>query len=189
MRLRTLSKLLVVGLAARAVVRYQRSRRLAARRGAPWDLARDPRDAVQGFDEVVELQVEPLDVDALSNEDIEAAQDLAGLESDVDQIAQDDDVSIERFPVDASDPRDAAELYGSHLAMAVDRVLPDEDQAAAEGQTWFEALETSAIESGALPARTLDDLLEDDDLAHPLHAPERGDRPVADYGSGGRRGL
>jgi hypothetical protein len=54
--------------------------------------ASDPRDPVQGFDEVSELQVTPLELDAQSHDDAEAAQDLAGLASEIDEIASGEDV-------------------------------------------------------------------------------------------------
>jgi hypothetical protein len=190
MRLRTLFTFLAFGLAARAFVRHQRSRGVADDRDARWDdLAPDPDDPVQAFDEAFELQVEPLDVDALSNEDVEAAQDLAGLEWEVDQIAQDDDAVIDMVVFDVSGPRDAGDLYGVHTPVAVDPIHPDGDRAAADGQTWLEALEASAIENGAAPGRALDDIVDDEDLMRPPHASDRRDRPVADFGSGGRRGL
>jgi len=190
MRLRTVLQLLALGLAAREIVRYRRDRR---RRNAAWradPLARDPGDPVQGFDEASELLVSPLEVDALSAEDAEAAQDLAGLESDVDEIAEDDDAVIELVDADvSSSPRDAGDLYGAHTPAAVDRVHPDDDQAFGEGQSWIEALETSAIENGAEPGRGLDDIVDDDDVLRPPHASSARDTPVADHGSGGRRGL
>jgi hypothetical protein len=203
MRLRTLIKLLALGLAARAAYRYQRSRRTARDAGARWDdFANDPRDPVQGFDEVVELQVSPLEVDALSHEDLEAAQDLAGLASEVDRLEMIDRIAmadadaldgagedVELVAVDVAGPRDAGDLYGVHTPPAVDRTHPDNDQAYVDGQNWLEALETSAIENGAEPERALDDILDDEDVLRGPHPTDVRDRPVADFGSGGRRGL
>jgi hypothetical protein len=176
-----------VAVAGYALLRNRRKQR-DARRAAHDDFASDPRDPVQGFDEVSELQVMPLDVDALSQEDVEAAQDLAVLESDIDETtsAEPDDV-IEL--VDPARLRDAGELYGVHTLPALDRAHPDDDRAFDEGQNWVEALETSAIENGPEPERTLDAIVDDEDLLSPPHRSDMRDRPVADHGSGGRRGL
>jgi hypothetical protein len=192
MRLRTLITALALGLTARAVLRHRRARGVRnddrARRANSF--ASDPGDPVQGFDEVSELQITPLEVDALSVYDVEAAQDLAGLESDVDRIAGDDDAAIELVDVEfAGSARDAGDLYGAHTPMAAERNLPDDEAAADDGQTWFEALETSAIENGAQPERELDDIVDDEDVLRPPHPSDRRDTPVADFGSGGPRGL
>jgi hypothetical protein len=192
MRLRTLVKPLVIGLAARAFIRHHRARRATHDLGArnARSFASDPRDPVQGFDEVSELQVAPLAVDALSLDDVVAAQDLAGLESEVDQIAINDAAAIELVDVDvAASARDVGDLDDGHTLAAVDRVLLDDDRAAAEGQSWTEALETTAIEYGAGPERELDDIIDEDDVLRAPHASDLRDTPVADHGSGGRRGL
>jgi hypothetical protein len=198
MRLRTLIKLLALGLAVRAVMghlrqqRQQRARRpdqdLAARRADSF--ANDPGDPVQGLDEASDLQVAPLEVDAQSIYDAEAAQDLAGLELEVDRIASADDAAIEMVEVELAQPtRDGGDLYGAHTPSAVDRVHPDDDSAQSEGQNWVEALETSAIEYGAEPERALDEIIDDEDVLRPPHPSDLRDTPVADHGSGGRRGL
>jgi hypothetical protein len=198
-----------VAVAGYALLRNRRKQR-AARRATRDDLdfASDPRDPVQGFDEVAELQVMPLDVDALSQDDVDAAQDLAGLETEIDErsiseleaidgidgmhvidesaVAASEDV-IEL--VDRARPRDAGELYGAHTPPALDRDHPDDDRAFNEGQNWVEALETSAVENGPEPERTLDDVVDDEDVLSPPHRSDMRDRPVADLGSGGRRGL
>jgi hypothetical protein len=239
MRLRTVFKLFALGLAAHTYVRYRRARQTGRDTGARWDdLAADPGDPVQGFDEAIELQGSPLDVDVLSNEDLEAAQDLARLEVEldsgagagpgiaaaIDAIALDDELVMSTIgdggrigvydgqsddlsggligdPIGdlgadfdddlalATEPRDAGDLYGAHTPAAVDRVHPDDDHAMADGQSWLEALETSAIENGAEPERELDDLVDDEDLLRAPHPADRRDTPVADHGSGGRRGL
>jgi hypothetical protein len=188
-------KLLVLGLAAYASIRHLRRRPKArvvrvAGTGRATRIASDPGDPVQGFDEVIELQVTPLDVDALSNEDVEAAQDLAGLESEIEEIAREDDAATELVEVElVAASRDAGDLYGAHTPVAVDRDLPDDDHANNEGQNWIEALETSAIENGAEPERELDAIIDDEDMLRPPHASHTRDTPVADLGSGGRRGL
>jgi hypothetical protein len=190
MRARTLIIPVVVGLAARAILRHQREQRArrATREDRAWaadSFASDPGDPVQGFDEASELQVMPLEVDAQSMGDSEAAQDLAGLESEVDQIALDD----AQGPAMVEVVRDAGELYGVHTPAAVDRDHSDDDRAMADGQNWIEALETSAIENGAEPERELDDLIDDEDVLRPPHPSDLRDIPVADHGSGGCRGL
>ncbi len=189
MRLRTIFKLVALGLGVRAIVRISRDRRgRSAGRADPF--AADPGDPVQSFDEAFELQGTPLDVDALSSEDALAAQDLAGLESDIDELSLDDDAIIELVDVDVSpSPRDAGDLYGAHTPVAVDRAHPDDDVAFINGQSWLEALETSAIENGADREYPLDDIVDDQDVLRPPHRSSRRDTPVADHGSGGRRGL
>lgn len=202
-------KVLAAGSIAALIYRYARPlvrARRARGAGARWDdFAPDPRDPVQGFDEVIELKVEPLAVDALSTEDYEAAQDLAGLESDVDASAFDDigvdfvdALGISRRElspiivedISAARPRpDDGDLYGAHTPLAVDTDHPDNDEAFNEGQNWIEALETSAIENGAEPERSLDDIIDDEDILRAPHKSDLRDRPIADFGSGGRRGL
>jgi hypothetical protein len=204
MRLHSLTKPLHLGVAARAFIRRWRGLLAPHDVGARHadtvvdTVANDPHDPVQGFDEVSELQVTPLDVDAQSTDDAEAAQDLAGLESEIDQIADDDDEAIAMAGIDESatargdgppPPRDAGDLYGAHTPPAGDRDHPNDDQAAAEGQNWIEALSTSAIENGAGPEHELDSIVDDEDVNRPPHASSHRDRPIADYGSGGRRGL
>lgn len=171
--------MLALGYAARAFVRSQHFARARASVRGRADLVPDPGDPVQGFDDVTELELADLDVDALSSEDIEAASDLAALElrGDDDLVAPD------------ARPHDAGDLYGGHTPIAVDRVHPDNDQAFVEGQNWLEALETSAVENGVEPERELDDLVDDEELLRSPHPSSRRDTPVADYGAGGRRGL
>jgi len=189
MRLRSIITPVAVAVAGYAMARNRRRQR--ARNAAARDeLASDPRDPVQSLDDVSELQVTPLDVDALSTADVEAAQDLALLESELDDpaaaLAGATDEVIE---LDRPMRRDGGDLYGAHTPAAVDRAHPDDDRAFDEGQNWIEALETSAIENGAEPERSLDDIIDDEEMLHPPHASDRRDRPVADLGSGGRRGL
>jgi hypothetical protein len=191
MRPPTLLKLVVLGLAVQVVLRYRRRRkRRAGERDAMAAMfAPDPRDPVQSFDEAAELQVVPLDVDALSTEDVVAAQDLAGLETEVDETAERDADAVALGEIDEpARVRDAGDLYGGHTPPAVDREHPDDDRAFAEGQNWIEALETSAVENGAEPERELDDIIDDEDVLQPPHASRQRDTPIADYGAGGRRG-
>jgi len=185
---------LALGVAAGAILRHRRARRAAAAARVD-DFASDPGDPVQGFDEASELQVAPLDVDALSQADAEAADDLAGLETELDEVAARDaaafaaDFAADHVVIGRAHPRDAGELHGVHTPPAVDRDHLDDDQAFDTGQNWIEALETSAIENGAEPERTLDDIIDDTEVLRPPHAPDTRDTPVADRGSAGRRGL
>jgi hypothetical protein len=184
-------------IAGYAIARNRRRKR-AMRASARDPFAIDPQDPVQALDEVAELQVMPLEVDALSTADVEAAEDLAGLESELD----DDDLVVvtetqavvggdidEVVELDRPVRHDDGDLYGAHTPAAVDRSHPDDDRAFDEGQNWIEALETSAVENGAEPERPLDDIIDDEDVLQPPHASDHRDRPVADLGSGGRRGL
>ncbi|HTR52650.1 MAG TPA: hypothetical protein VMJ10_18170 [Kofleriaceae bacterium] len=94
--------------------------------------------------------------------------------------------------VAASVVRDTGELYGVHVPPAADTELAPEDSATAGdpalGETWTEELRAKSSESGAVPEHEIDVIDETDD-AHPHHATESGDRPVADKGSGGIGGL
>ncbi|TMQ13347.1 MAG: hypothetical protein E6J90_28730 [Deltaproteobacteria bacterium] len=168
--------------------------------------ARDPGDPVQGFDEVAELQVMPLDVDALSRSDVEAAQDLAGLESELEgdgsgeggggaASAGDEVIELtQRKTVAEADvdprgrPHDAGDLYGAHTPVAADRAHPDDDRAFDDGQNWLEALAASAAENGSEPEHEIE-IVDDEDVLSPPHASDTRDRPVADHGAGGPRGL
>lgn len=186
MRPRHILTSVAVGLAARAIVRRRRARRAAALD----PFASDPADPVQSLDESPELLASPLDVDAVSQDDAEAAQDLAGLEVEIDETADRDAEAI-AFTEATPPPheRDAGDLYGAHTPAAAERDLPDDDRAFDSGQNWIEALETSAIENGAEPERELDEIIDDEDVLDPPHASVSRDTPVADHGAGGRRGL
>jgi hypothetical protein len=95
---------LALGLAAYAIIRRVRRRQRgalgdddAARAGRAAQAAGaggcvpDAGDPVQGLYEVIELEATPLDVDAVSRRDAEAAQDLAVLEA---ELAEESDVVI-----------------------------------------------------------------------------------------------
>jgi hypothetical protein len=190
MRLRNLISVLALGLVARVVYRYRRDQRDALRGPSRGSFAADPGDPVQSLDETVELGGDPLAVDAMSLADIESAQDLAALEIEVDRIAGQDDVQVEMVSLDDLEiARDGGDLYGVHTPAAVDRVHPDDDVAFVHGQNWVEALETSAIENGAEPEQELSEIADDEDLFRVPHASLSRDTPIADFGSGGRRGL
>jgi hypothetical protein len=195
---------LALALAARTIVRSLR--RVRAKRGSDrlQHLRPDPSDPLQRFDESPELEVAPLDVDAVSAADIAAAEDLAILEDDLDETADRDTAVIasaeadqtavisDAVAYDLAEPaheRDAGDLYGAHTPAAQDRDHPDEDRAFDNGENWLEALEASAAENGPEPERGLDDIVDDEDVLQPPHASDTRDRPVADHGSGGRPGL
>ena len=195
---------LALALAVRTIVRYRRRRR--ARRASD-DLQRlrpDPTDPLQRFDEVPELEVMPLEVDAVSLADAVAADDLAVLEDSLDETADRDTAVItaaeadetavisDAVACDLAEPvreRDSGDLYGAHTPPAQDRDHPDSDRAFDQGENWLEALEASAAENGPEPERSLDDVVDDEDVLQPPHPSDTRDRPVADHGSGGRQGL
>ncbi|HLL20513.1 MAG TPA: hypothetical protein VK427_00195, partial [Kofleriaceae bacterium] len=128
MRLRTLSKLLVLG--GTVVLAYKHRDRLlgtTARRTnelSP-ELEPDPSDPVQTFDEAPDLLVSDLSVDAIDAADVEAAQDLATLESDLDATSLDSDVTGQ-LDFDSAElaVEETGELYGVHTPRAVDNALP-----------------------------------------------------------------
>lgn len=189
MRLLTLSKLLAVAAGiAWTAKRLTRPTAPKSDEGLTAnDFAPDPADPVQGFDDVADLQFADLDVDALDAADAEAAQDLASLESDLDDDALALDASSQPT-IDAANVSvdETGELYGVHTPRAVDRDLPDGDVSFDEGQNWLEALETSSVEFGAEPEEDLDVVDEVDMAPHPS---DTRDTPVADRGSGGPGGV
>jgi hypothetical protein len=142
----------------------------------------DPGDPVQGFDEASELYVEPLDVDAQAASDAEAAQDLATLESELDERDADTD---EPPPMPTPDGGD---LYGVHVSRATDRELPDDDRTYEQGENWLEHMQATFSENGPEPERPVDATDESDDHGR-HHATDTRDIPVADRGSAGPRGL
>jgi hypothetical protein len=181
MRLRSMA---IIGLAGYAFLRHRRTKRRAQDTTLD-DFAIDPLDSVQSFEKISDLEVAELDVDALTAQDIAAAEDLAVLEtgSELESEESQTDPDEQLILVGTADDviaLDAPSRRDEH---------PDDDRAFDEGQNWIEALETSAIENGAEPERSLDDIIDDEDVLQPPHASDRRDRPVADQGSGGRRGL
>jgi len=188
MRIRTLAKWLVLGGSVAAVVRATARRARRARRARDNDLGPDPRDPVQNLQQASELYGAPLDVDVQSHADAEAAQDLAMLESELDEQSLElDTPSQTDADAIANAAHDVGELYGVHVPPAVDTTLPDDDRSYSEGANWLEALETSAVENGAEPEREID-IVDDADLED-HHPTDTRDIPVADRGSAGPRGL
>ena len=152
----------------------------------PDNFAPDPQDPLQAFDEPIEALGEPLDVDALSNEDAESALDLARAGFDIE------DRSFDSFPGSTMPPgeivHDAGELYGVHIVPAEDTDVVDGDTAMDQGENWLEALSASSTEYGAKPERVIDLIDDEEHLAAP-HPTDTRDIPVADRGSAGPRGL
>lgn len=181
---RTRTKSIPPAVVARGAAHHPPARRgtRETESGDPDPFASDPDDPVQGLVEASELQGTPLEVDAQSIDDAVAAQDLATLESEIDEIADEDDPGIAMTGMDAS--------MGPSSGQTSTSIDELDDMAAAKGQNWVEALETSAIENGADPERELelDEPVEDDGVVHPPRASNTRDTPVADYGSGGRDG-
>jgi hypothetical protein len=143
----------------------------------------------------------PIDLDA---EDTEVARDLASL--DVEQLADDAEQLTEEVDeeVDADGEADAqaepegsegsseiavkdgGDLYGVHVAPASDRAHLDDDEAFEDGQNWVESLHTDAAEGGPEPEHEVD-ILDEHDLTS--SSADSKDRPIADRGSAGPRGL
>lgn len=193
---------LALAVATRAIVRARRRRRAQRAADTLQRFRPDPTDPLQRLDEIPELEVTPLSVDAVSAADVAAAEDLALLEDDLDETADHDTAVIAQVGADEvaviaeavayDEPahvRDAGDLYGAHTPRAQDREHPDNDRSFDTGENWLEALEASAAENGPEPERSLDEIIDDEDVLHPPHASDKRDRPVADLGSGGRAGL
>lgn len=201
MRLLTLSKMIVLGVgggvAAYAYGKHQRE----AQRGdddgldrreagedhdreptvIPDSLDADPADPVQGIDEVHEFHVEDLGVDAMSEVDADSDLLFAETESALDEasLALDDDSLV---------PDDVSHALDEEARRLEVGEIPDDRRAIEEGQTWLEALETSAAENGPAPEHGLDEAGDDEDV-NPAHASDPRDIPVADRGAGGPAGI
>lgn len=196
MRLLKLSKWLVLGggaaallLGARRVAPRRAVRARDDRRRGLDDLRPDPRDPVQGFDTLPELGADPLAFDAMSMADVETAQDLAALETDIDDRARELDTpsQTELDAVDASfGGHDTGDLYGVHTPRATDRDIPDDRAAMDAGENWIEALQTSAVEGGVEVEHEVDVV---DEVDEPPHPTDTRDIPVADRGSAGPGGV
>lgn len=214
------SKLLLLGAAGGLGAYALRKRRAASAtsRSAASDLAdptaadvapdviptgADPRDPVQGIDEVHELHIEDLGVEAMSEADVEADVEIAQVEVFAEESAE-QEAAMEGIVEGigeglAGEPptldtieagaHDTGELYGVHTPRAEDNTHPDNDAAFEEGQNWLEALETDAIEKGPAAEADLTDVVDDDEVYAPPHPSDVKDTPVADRGSGGRGGM
>ncbi|MBS1118918.1 MAG: hypothetical protein H6Q90_1146 [Deltaproteobacteria bacterium] len=196
MRLITMTKLLMLGGAVALVLGKRRSKPGRSARASgdaepaviPDSFDLDPQDPVQQFEDVQVVHLEDLDVDALSNEDARAAQDLIGVGAEIDEAmlgAGEEELPPELAAIPHA-KTGSGDLYGVHLPTAVDRKIPDNDSSFDEGQNWLEALEASATEHGPEPEQELD-IVDEDDLSTP--STDTRDRPIADLGSAGPRGM
>ena len=153
----------------------------------PDSLDADPADPVQRLDAFHE---EDLDVDAMSATEAGAELDLARAETFYEEAARELDPPPEpTLETIEQEAHDVGDLYGIHTPPAVDRVHAEDREAFEEGQTWLEALGTSAAEHGAVPERGLDAIVDDEDVNDPPHPTDTRDTPVADRGSGGPAGV
>jgi hypothetical protein len=169
-------KLLLFGLVgggtAMVVRRRRMRRRHAGRRLDPdlpdlrGDLGPDPRDPVQALDDLVVFYEGELGVDA-------------------QPFAEPEEPLYQARPRDET--HDVGDLYGVHTPPAIDRHHPDDQEAFAQGESWLEALEESAVENGPEVERELD--FTDDDDVRTGHKTDTKDTPVADRGAGGPGGL
>jgi hypothetical protein len=130
-------------------------------------------------DEAGQMHITTLGEDDLGESDAEPAPEPDVAVSDPTLLDPIDPIERDRITGD---------LYGVHVAPAVDRELLDDDEAQADGENWLEHLEASAAELGPEPERRLDMTDESDRRAGPRRSATT-DTPVADLGSGGPRGL
>ena len=129
----------------------------------------------QTLDDVAQIDVAPLDVDAMPS--AEAHDEL------LRAIAESKEGDLER--ADEAQPKETGKLYGVRTPHAADADLADGPD---DGEHWLESLSQHATEGGAVPDDELVIIDETDD--HGGAPPtERRDRPVADKGSGGAGGL
>ena len=70
--------------------------------------------------------------------------------------------------------------------VASDRKQLDDDTSFKVGQSWTESLEERAAEGGPEPEARVD-VVDEDAIDHP--STDTRDRPIADRGSGGLRGM
>ncbi|MGE0548146.1 MAG: hypothetical protein AB7O24_31400 [Kofleriaceae bacterium] len=148
------------------------------------DDGRPPRDDVAADIAESPTYAEELEVDieVISDDDVATTPTMASAShGDGDEPPTLDE--IERSLHDAGD------LYGVHTPAASDPHHPDDDRAMDQGENWVEALQADAIEDGALPERELDSIVDDADTDLPPHPSDTHDRPVADRGAGGPRGV
>lgn len=161
----------VAVLLARQLLRRRRNRRAAGSLDG-----RAPIEAILVYDDSV-------DVDALA--ELTMIADAAVTAQAVD--AAGDAVVMTGFEdAPATGPHDAGALYGMHTPVAEQTVHADDDRAQAHGENWLEALGHDAVEYGAKPEAVLV-FFDEDELDSPPS--DHRDRPIADLGSGGPRGL
>jgi hypothetical protein len=122
-----------------------------------------------------ELDIEPLDVDA-----------IVDAEEVVDDGEVDEEVTIVR-------PKDAGELYGARTPPASDRDLAapedhDSFERSESGENWLESLRESATEGGPEPEIEIV-VIDETDPEAPHNPTMRAKKPIADKGSGGIGGM
>lgn len=175
MRVKRLTTWLVLGIAVALAYAARRRRGIPHRRVVPAGVRGTPAEVDPTLlgrpDEAGEMFVE-----AIAGWDAEPTADLG-----LDELPGSDAYG-------ARGRQGAGDLYGVHVTSAVDRDLPDDDQAQAEGENWLEHLNATAAESGPEPEAVLD-MLDESDPHAGHHKRAKDDIPVADYGSGGPRGL
>lgn len=185
MRVKRLTTWLVLGVAVALAYSVRRRRGAPHRRVVP--AAPPPPEPRAPFDDPVGMWDGSARVDPAVIARTDEASDMF-----VVSIAEGDGGSELDFGVtDATPGRAAAgagDLYGGHVAPAVDRELPDDDEAQAEGENWLEHLQASATELGPEPERVLD-MADESDPHAGHHKTETRDTPVADRGAAGPRGL
>jgi len=159
--------------------------------------ARDRSDATRRAEARAALNT----TQELSEDDLEVASDLArddderrkaagDLASDSRVISDEvllagADLGDDVVTTVGTEVKDGGDLYGIHVPPASDRAQLDDDHAFAGGQNWIESLEERAIEGGPEPEHELDIVDENDGPSNT----DSKDRPVADRGSAGPRGL
>jgi hypothetical protein len=175
MRVKRLTTWLVLGIAVALADAARRRRGGLHRRAVPAGVRGTPAEIdptlLGRSDEAGEMFVE-----AIAGWDAEPTADL-GLDEPPGADAYGD-----------RGRRGAGDLYGVHVTPAIDRDLPDDDRAQAEGESWLEHLNATAAEVGPEPEHVLD-MLDDSDPHAGHHKRAKDDVPVADHGSGGPRGL
>lgn len=155
----------------------------------------DPEDPAQQLDDLGEIHVEPLDVEARPAAEASEELDLAAAENVEGESEPDDELDAFEAAADAADG-ETGELYGVRTPHAGDADLaaPEDRDAfdgAWRGESWFEALEEHAAALGPAPEEEV--VIVDDSAG--ANARRRGGpprkrrtRPVADKGSGGAGG-
>ncbi len=186
MRVKRLTTWLVLGVAVALAYSVRRRRGGPHRRAVPAAPPAPPEPRAP-FDDPVGLWDGSAEVDPAV---IARTDEVASMF--VEAIAEGDGGSELDLGVTEATPGDAArgagDLYGGHVTPAVDRELPDDDEAQAEGENWLEHLQASSAELGPEPERVLD-MSDDSDPHAGHHKTETRDTPVADHGAAGPRGL
>jgi hypothetical protein len=142
-------------------------------------------DALDGIEDDTSFALGDADIAGDLDDDDPAVENLALDGEDTTPVGDDGDFDSRRTL-----EHDTGDLYGVVTQQAVDNVLTASEAndgfiGAGRGQNWFEALEASAAENGALPERAID---VEDELDRPGASRTRKDVPIADAGVGGPAG-